>query len=172
MIEALINYIAHNPADETSPLFLELNTADMLLAQGGADKVRLYDTNASVGNSPYVKLYDDGKRDNPVVFLGRSYQEKQWVTCECVALGATALSATNRAELLILAIEGYTQKLKSNIAGVSDRLDLGGTSSSEGISHIDIAPVPQQPPVFGKDNEYTATRITRIEVGVFKKRRV
>jgi hypothetical protein len=34
MIETFISYLAHTPTDETSPLYLELNTTAMLTAQG------------------------------------------------------------------------------------------------------------------------------------------
>jgi glutamate-1-semialdehyde aminotransferase len=147
MIESLINYVVHSPSDEGSPLFLELNTADMLVAMGsGADKVRLYDNNASEANMPYVRLLDKGQRQRMATFLGGSYTEKQTLVCECVATGATALSATNRAELLKLAVEGF---VKTQQSGSPD----------------------QETPTTGKGREYTATRTALIELWVFKERK-
>jgi hypothetical protein len=171
MIEQFINYISHNPTDETSPLFLELNTTAMLTAQGGADKVRLYDSNAQTGNSPYVKLYENGRREKLATFTsGGSYIEKQWVTCECVALGASAFSAVNRAELLKLAIEGFVKVLQADLSGLNSRLDLGGTGSSERITNIYIDNVTQETPVSGLEQKFTATRTALIEVWVSKVR--
>jgi hypothetical protein len=78
MIEQFISYIAHNPSDITSPLYLELNTTAMLTAMGDVNgKVTLYDANAQTGDSPYVKLYDKGQRQRMATFLGGSYTEKQ-----------------------------------------------------------------------------------------------
>ena len=172
MIETLINYIAHNPSDTTSPLYLELNTADMLVAQGSVDKVRLYDANSSEGNTPYVKLSDGGARQRLSTYLGGSYLEKQTMVCECVALGATPLSAINRAELLKLAVEGEVKKLQSSLTGLTTRLDLGGTSSSEQIVNVQIASPDSETPVQGQTNKFTATRTALIDVFVFKGRTV
>src|SRR5689334_21680468 len=138
MIEEFISYIAHQPSDSLSPLFLELNTPAMLTAQGGADKVRVYDANAQEGNSPYVKLYDRGGRQRMATFLGGSYLEKQTVVCECVALGASALSAIRRAELLKLAVEGFVKTQQSGIMSLTTRTDLGGTASTEKIVSLQI----------------------------------
>jgi hypothetical protein len=171
MIEQFINYISHNPTDETSPLFLELNTTSMLTAQGGSDKVRLYDSNAQEGNSPYVKLYDKGQRQRMATFLGGSYTEKQTLVCECVALGASPLSATNRAELLKLAVEGEVKKLQSGIMALTTRTDLGGTASTETIVNLQIGSVDQETPVSGQKEEFTATRTALIELWVFKQRK-
>jgi hypothetical protein len=170
MVEEFINYIAHQPADATSPLYLELNTAGLLTAMGGPDKVRIYDTVAVEGNTPYVKLSDQGRREREVTFLGGSYWEKQWVTCECVTLGVSALSATRRAELLKLAVEGFVKTLQSDLAGLNTRLDLGGTSSTERVGNLQIGSVSQETPVTGKDNKFTATRTALIELWVFKER--
>jgi hypothetical protein len=159
VVEEFISYIAHTPTDSTAPLYLELNTADMLTAQGGPDKVRIYDANAQEGNSPYVKLSDSGRRENLVTFMnGGSYVEKQWVTCECVALGSTALSAVRRAELLKLAIEGFVKVLQSDLSGLNARLDLGGTGSNEEIKNVYIDYPTQQPLVTGQDGKFTASR--------------
>lgn len=171
MIETLINYIAHNPTDEGSPLFLELNTADMLLAQGGPDKVRLYDANAAEANSPYVKLWDQGQRQRLGTYLGGSYLEKQTLTCECVALGNTAAAAVNRAELLKLAVEGEVKKLQSALSGLTTRTDLGGTASVEQVVNIQINSPTQETPVQGQSGKFTATRTALIDVLVFKGRK-
>jgi hypothetical protein len=174
MIEQFINYISHNPTDETSPLFLELNTTAMLLALGNAteqpDKVRIYDSNAQEGNSPYVKLYDKGQRQRMATFLGGSYTEKQTLVCECVALGASALSAIDRAELLKLAVEGEVKKLQSGIMALTTRTDLGGTASTETVVNLQIGSVDQETPVSGQKEEFTATRTALIELLVFKGR--
>lgn len=171
MIEVLITFLAHTPTDATSPLYLELNTVAMLAAMGGPDKVRVYDTNASEGNSPYVKLSDQGKRQRVDTFLGGSYTEKQTLVCECVALGASAASATNRAELLKLAVEGEVKKLQSGIMSLTTRTDLGGTASIETVGNLQIGSVEQETPVVvAKDGKSVATRTALIELWVFKGR--
>jgi hypothetical protein len=173
MIEQFIDYIAHSPTDETSPLYLELNTTAMLTAQGNVNgKVTLYDANAQLGDSPYVKLSDQGGRERAAKFTnGGSYWEKQWVTCECVALGATALSATNRAELLKLAVEGFAKKVKIDLSVFPTRTDLGGTASTESIGLVDIGDVDRETPVVGQAPKFTATRTALIELWVFKQRK-
>ncbi|MBA3829890.1 MAG: hypothetical protein H0X33_13200 [Taibaiella sp.] len=170
MIENFISYLAHEPTNTTAPLFLELNTSDMLTVQN-TTKVLIYDSNASAGDSPYVKVWDKGQRERTATFLGGSYNEKQWVTCECVALGTTALMAVNRAEYLRLAIEGLVKKLQSNIAGLNTRLDLGGTASTEKVINLQIGSVGQETPVTGANGKFTATRTALIEVWVFKGRK-
>jgi hypothetical protein len=172
LIEAFINYIAHNPADTTSPLYLELNTSAMLTAMGDANgKVTIYDNNAQAGDTPYVKLSDEGKRQRMATFLGGSYTEKQTLVCECVALGATALSATNRAELLKLAVEGEVKKLQSGIMSLTTRTDLGGTASVEKVVSLQIGSVDQETPVAGQGDKFTATRTALIELWVYKERK-
>jgi hypothetical protein len=114
VVEQFISYLAHEPSDTTSPLFLELNTAALLAAIGGPDSgVHIYDSNAQEANLPYVKLYDAGQRQLMATFLGGSYLEKQTLTCDCVATGLSATEAVNNAELLKLAIEGEVKKLQS-----------------------------------------------------------
>jgi hypothetical protein len=137
----------------------------------GADKVRLYDNNASEANMPYVRLLDKGQRQRMATFLGGSYTEKQTLVCECVATGATALSATNRAELLKLAVEGEVKKLQSGIMSLTIRTDLGGTASTESIVSLQIGSPDQETPTTGKGREYTATRTALIELWVYKERK-
>lgn len=174
MIEALIDYIAHQPSDTGSPLFLELNTVSMLAALGGPDSgVHVYDSNAQTANLPFVKLWDSGKRQRMAAFTnGGSYWEVQTLNCQCVATGLTATSATNKAELLKLAIEGFTKKLKVNLALLPTRTDLGGTGSNESIGNFQIGQVDQETPVQGQRNEYTASRMALIEVWVYKERKL
>jgi hypothetical protein len=174
VVEAFINYIAHSPSDVLSPLFLELNTSAMLTAMGDASgKVTIYDNNAQAADTPYVKLSDEGSREMKTKFTnGGSYWEKQLVTCECVALGETPLSAANRAELLKLAIEGFAKKLRIDLSIFATRTDLGGTASTETIGLIDIANVTQEKPLtVAKDGKSVATRTALIELWVFKERR-
>jgi hypothetical protein len=170
VIEAFIDYVAHQPSDTTSPLYLELNTPSMLTAQGGPDKVRIYDANASEGNTPYCRLSDNGRRDRVQTFLGGSYIERSYLAAECVALGATALSATSRAELLELAVEGFVQALKADLSGLNTRLDLGGTGSSDRIMNIEIGTNTQEMPVQGQNGKFTASRTAIIELLVVKTR--
>lgn len=172
MVENFISYLIHQPSDSTSPLFLELNTADMLTALGSPDSgVHVYDVNASEANLPYVKLYDNGGRQRMATFLGGSYQEKQTLTVDCVVSGLNPLSATNRAELLKMAVEGEIKKLQSSLAGLTVRTDLGGTSSTENVSAIQIGSVDREQPVTGDNNKYIATRRAIIEIWVFKNRK-
>jgi hypothetical protein len=175
MIEAFIDYAAHQPTDTTSPLYLELNTAGMLGAQFGnsltSDRVTIYDANAQIGNTPYVKLYDRGQRQRMQTFLGGSYIEKQTLVCECVALGASALSATNRAELLKLAVEGFVKTQQSGIMSLTTRTDLGGTASTESIVSLQIGSPDQETPVQGQSPRFTATRTALIELWVSMERK-
>jgi hypothetical protein len=140
----------------------------MLTAQGSADAVRLYDTNAQEGNSPYVKLSDQGKRARMATFLGGSYLEVQTLECECVALGATPMQAANRAEYLRLAVEGEIKRLQAGIMSLSTRIDLGGTASTEKITNLQIGSVDRESPVIGQKGEFTATRTALIELWVAK----
>jgi hypothetical protein len=170
MVETFISYLAHEPSDTGSPLYVELNKSAMLTAQN-TTKIKLYDINSSEGDTPYVRLSDQGQRQRLATYLGGSYLEKQILTCECVALGSTALMATNRAELLKLAVEGEIKKLQSALVGLTTRTDLGGTASTENVSNIQIGVVSQETPVQGQSGKFTATRTTLIEVNVFKGRK-
>ena len=173
MIEQFINYIAHTPADTGSPLYLELNKPAMLTAQGNVNgKVTIYDSNAATGDSPYVKLSDQGKRQRMATFLGGSYTEKQTLVAECVALGTSAFSATDRAELLKLAVEGLAKKLQSGIMALTTRTDLGGTASTETVVAWQIGSVEQETPVVvDKNGKSVATRTALVELWVFKERK-
>jgi hypothetical protein len=177
LVEQFINYLCHNPSDTTSPLYLELNTSSMLYAQFGnsstSDRVTIYDANAQIANTPYVKLSDQGQRQRMATFTnGGSYWEKQTLTCECVALGATASSAVDRAELLKLAVEGLIKKTRVNIASLPTRTDLGGTGSNESIGNLQIGQIDREMPVMGQNPKFTASRMALIEVWVYKERKL
>ena len=171
MIEQLINYISHQPSDSTSPLFIELNKPAMLAAQK-SNKVVIYDSTAIIGDTPYVKLSDEGERERLATFTnGGSYWEKRILTCKCVALGKNAADASDKAELLALAIEGFIKKLKVDLSVLPKRLDLGGTGSNQSIGALQIGEVEKDEPLKMSSNGALATKLTLIEVWVYNERK-
>jgi hypothetical protein len=171
MIANVINYLVHQPTDTSSPLYLALNTVAMLTLQNvpvGDKKVTLYDTNASEGNIPYVKLYAAPEIEQGVKMVGGSYTEWQTLILDAVAGGTTELSAQNRAEILRLEVETVLKSINfaSNSGALADRVSPSNSNYYDGIRAFNVVSNSPQTPASGRPGEYIAVSTVNLKLYV------
>lgn len=177
MLAAVIDYLKNVPSASTSPLYLALNAGAMLTALN-ASMVTVYDTNATLLDPPYVRLFDDGTRQPLASFLGgagRGYAEYQGLQLECVSGGATENEAATRAEYLQRAARSQIYKvLGSYVDGTLTATDKGGTSNYDKVIRwVDVSsqltqPRPAGPGKNTSNAEWLCKRFLKFQVWVFK----
>jgi hypothetical protein len=131
-------------------------------------KITLYDTNASEGNIPYVKLYAAPEIEEGVKMVGGSYTEWQTLILDSVAGGLTELSAQNRAEILRLEVETVLKGINfaSNSGALADRVSPSNSNYYDGIRAFNVVSNSPQTPASGRPGEYIAVSTVNLKLYV------
>jgi hypothetical protein len=169
----VINFLIHYPTNTTSPLYVGLNRAEVLTAQGGTAKVTLYDVNAQVGDTPYLKLYPSANVEPGPRLIGGSYEEWQILMIDCVAGGISSLQAQDRSENLRLETEGIIEGLTFSTSSgpLAKKVSVNNPNVSDSLAQWQIVTNSPQPVVTGQGREYVSTSTIQLKLLVFHSRR-